>query len=476
MFAWNHRLIMFTMIFSLVFSPLAIAAGTTEEQERIQEVRDLIAEYHVDGEDLTKLPQTSMEDLLDATQDPHTDYFTEEEYMQFIDSVEGSYSGIGMLVGQNETGIFVHQVFEGSPAKQEGIQPGDQIVSVNGETIQGQSIEAVVTKIKGKPGTKVNITLMRDGRSINVNVTRQDIELPVVSAELLDHQIGYIELATFSNHSTEQFKAELIKLHKQDLKGLIIDLRNNPGGLLDSALQISSFFIEEGPIVHVKNNKGQDRTYRVKGGYDWDLPLVVLVNGYSASASEILTAALKDYEKATIIGTQTFGKGTVQELIPLRSGGMLKLTIEEYFTPDHHVINHVGVPPHLLVTNPQEQLQAAKLYLQGNHSLRLTSKGSILINGHKDQSEIATAIKQDGKWYISLRKAAALFKGQVGYDSELKKATLQIGSQKNSYELRGNPGLLVKEGTSYLQLDQLLKQYPQLKKVSNLGDIVLTLK
>ncbi|MBP1934936.1 S41 family peptidase [Ammoniphilus resinae] len=428
------------------------------DQQRIMEIYQLIHQFHVANPDSGDISQGAIWGMIDSLEDPYTEYFTDEEFESFIDEVEGSYSGVGMVMGEMVDGaLVVQQVFKASPAEKAGIQTGDKLIAIDGENMVNKASEEVVAKVKGDENTSVTITVERKGETLDLKVTRQKIDLPTVTAKLLDHQIGYIELATFSDEAIIHLEQELKELEEKKLKGLILDLRNNPGGMLSAAVDLSSLFVEKGPIVHVKDNTGNEQSFDATGKQVHKLPLVVLVNENTASSSEIVASALKDYGLAKIIGTQTFGKGVVQELIPLYSGGVLKLTIEEYFSPKHQVINHQGVTPNVLVNDPEEQLQAAKYVLLDN-KLTLKSTGEVRINGEKEDGSVAVAAFRDQeKWYVSLRKMAYLLHGEIGYDLEKGQATLQLAQDTHSIALSE---AVIKDGTAYISLEEFLKLYP----------------
>jgi len=441
-----------------VYAQAEESAEIDFDQQRMMEIYQLIHQFHVANPDAGDLSEGAIWGMIDSLEDPYTEYFTNEEFESFIDEVEGSYSGVGMVMGEMADGsLVVQQVFKGSPAEKAGIEAGDKLIAIDGENVVGKASEEVVAKVKGEENSYVTITVERKGESLDLKVTRQKIELPTVTAKLLDHQIGYIELATFSDEAILHLEQELKKLEEKNLKGLILDLRNNPGGMLSAAVDLSSLFVEKGPIVHVKDNTGNEQSFDATGKQVHKLPIVVLVNENTASSSEIVAAALKDYGLATIIGTPTFGKGVVQELIPLYSGGVLKLTIEEYFSPKHQVINHQGITPNVLVTDPDEQLQAAEYVLIDN-KLTLKPTGEVLINGGKeDESAVVAAFQDQGKWYVSLRKLAYLFHGEIGYDPEKGQAILKLAQDTHTISLKE---AMIKEGTAYIPLETLLKLYP----------------
>ena len=272
--------------------------------------------------------------------DPYAVYYTPDELASFMDETAGSYCGIGAMVSQNvSTGIStIVRVFEGSPAEQVGILPGDVIYKVGGEEVTGIDLTLLVNNyVKGEEGTEVALTMYRESTEeyLDLTVTRKPIDVQTVSGKMLEDSIGYISVIEFDQVTADQFKSKLDELQSQGMKKLIIDLRNNPGGELHTVVSMVDYIIEDGGRILTVSDKNQsEEVYNAEDGHQVDLPMVVLVNGNSASASEVFTGALKDYGVATIVGTNTFGKGIVQTLFPLSDGSAVKLTTDHYYTPN----------------------------------------------------------------------------------------------------------------------------------------------
>lgn len=292
--------------------------------------------------------------------DPYSNYYAKEEAIDLMETLNGSYVGIGAYLGETNGYIEVISTFANSPAEKAGLKAGDLIVSVDDLDVKGLTLDEAVKLIKGKEGTKVKIGVLREGKQIYFEITRQSIEINPVSYKILEKDIGYIKLDEFSTNATKYVKEALSEFDNKGIKKVILDLRDNPGGLLDEAISLSRLFIPKGPIVHIRRNFMPIETrysYLEKPKYE----LVVLVNGNSASASEIFAGAVKDRKAGTLIGTKTFGKGLIQSIMPLNDGSILKMTTAEYLTPNETSINGIGIEPDIAVENTtHEDLQLKK--------------------------------------------------------------------------------------------------------------------
>lgn len=286
--------------------------------------------------------------ILSSLDDPYSVYYTKTEMDDIIESSSGKYSGIGAYVTFDaESGItYISRPMPGSPAEESGLLPDDYIYEINGEDVRGLELNVVVSKIKGPEGSDVVISVKRAGENdlLDITVTRRTIEVDMLESKMLDDNIGYIWLYEFEKIAVSQFDRAYEELEKQGMKGLIIDLRDNPGGDLEAVVDLADEFLPEGTIVYTKDKNGKGQTFKSDAAMK-DIPLVVLVNGNSASASEILTGSLKDHGVATIVGTTTFGKGIVQSLFTLNDGTGVKITESEYYLPNDECIHGVGVEP-----------------------------------------------------------------------------------------------------------------------------------
>lgn len=292
--------------------------------------------------------------LLASLKDPYSTYYTKEEYDEVMVKSTGSYCGIGATVTQDvKTGIItIVSPFEGSPAEEAGILSGDVVYKVDGKDVKGEDLSSVVSKMKGEEGTTVQLSLLRDKEMIEVTVTRKQIETPTVKSKMLekdDEKIGYIRVSAFEKVTAKQFRDSLEQLEQQGQKGLIIDLRGNGGGRLDTVVDMLDRMLPEGVIVSTKTKAGKGEEYKSTAKEQFDKPLVVLINGNSASASEVFAGAIQDYKVGKLVGTTSFGKGIVQTVFQLKDGSAVKLTTSEYFTPKGRNIHGKGLTPDVQV-------------------------------------------------------------------------------------------------------------------------------
>ncbi len=300
-----------------------------------------------------KLDDASLKGIVESLDDPYSTYLTAKEARQFDEEVSGHFEGVGMNVEQDKRGLKVLRVFDGSPAKAANIRPGDLIVSVDGRPIAGVNSEVSTNRIKGPAGTSVQLRVFtpHEHRDRTVKVKRERIEVPLTRGKLVErdgHKIGVAELMSFSSGAHALLSREIKRLRAQGAEAIVLDLRGNPGGLLLEGVAVSSLFVEDGKIVSVRGRHRGERSYDAEGDaiLPKDVPVVVLVDGGSASASEIVTGALRDRGRATVVGTHTFGKGLVQEVERLSNGGELKLTTAHYYLPDGEtIITGKGIKP-----------------------------------------------------------------------------------------------------------------------------------
>lgn len=287
--------------------------------------------------------------MLAALDDPYSEYYTAEELTALMNQTEGIYYGIGAYVGLDSVTALpkISGIIEGTPAEEADLRPDDLIYQVDDKSMYGLSLTEAVSLIKGPEGTVVKLTIVRVGESdyLEISVPRRKVESPTVNFKMLDEEIAYIEITEFDDVTVDQFADALAMAKGSDMKGLILDLRSNPGGSLSAVVDIARMILPKGLIVYTEDKNGERLEYRCDGSRKLQVPLVVLVNGNSASASEILSGAIQDYKLGTLVGTTTFGKGIVQQIISLKDGSAVKLTISSYFTPNGRNIHGTGIEP-----------------------------------------------------------------------------------------------------------------------------------
>lgn len=347
-----------------------VDAGT---QRKLKDLKSLIDDKYLysDEVDEASLTEGLYAGYINALKDPYSVYYDEEEAKSFKESTSGEYSGIGVVMSKNlNTGIITAvQVYEGSPAEEAGVRENDIIYKVDGEEVTDLEISEVAGKVKGTEGTKVDITLVRDGtgEEETVTVTRGKVEAHTVSSEMKEDQIGYIRVTEFDSVTYDQFAQALSDLEAQGMEGLIVDLRNNPGGNLLTTANMLDLLLPKGIVVYTQDKNGEKSILSSDDEHQFTKPIAVLVNGNSASASEIFAGAVQDYGLGPIVGTTSYGKGIVQEVITLDDGSCVKLTTAEYYTPKGRNIHKKGIEPDVAVeyeANPEDanadnQLDAA---------------------------------------------------------------------------------------------------------------------
>lgn len=342
------------------------SAVSSETESKINMVKSLIRSRYLYEEELgdEDLENGIIKGYVSGLNDPYSVYYTEEETEELLNSLEGEFSGIGVVVSQdvNTNLITLVTVYPDSPAEKSGLQENDIIYKVNGEDITAQDLDTVVAKIRGEKGTKVELTVVRggEGKEVTAEVTRDTIEVRTVEHRMLEDGIGYIRITQFDTVTYKQFVNALAELQMQGAQGFVFDVRSNPGGNLDTVCDILDLILPEGKIVYTEDKNGKTETYSSDEEHKIEQPMAVLVNGNSASASEIFAGAIKDYEVGTIVGTTTYGKGIVQQLFSLPDGTCLKLTISEYFTPKGNSIHGKGVGPDVEVKYEKEDNQLDK--------------------------------------------------------------------------------------------------------------------
>ncbi len=315
--------------------------------QKMKEIQSLIDNYYYLNEVTTEDLETGIYNgMLDATGDKYADYFTYEELVDMLQSTEGVYYGIGATVQLDTTGyVRIAGTIAGSPAEAQGLRENDIIYMVDGEDLYGYSLEEAVALIRGEEGTSVDLTIIREGEEMEFTIVRAKVENPTVTYEMKEDNIGYIRISEFDDVTVNQFKEALASVKEQGAQGLIIDLRSNPGGLLSAVVSIAQEILPKGLIVYTENKAGERDEYSCDGSKELDIPLVVLVNGNSASASEILSGAIKDYGIGTLVGTKTYGKGIVQQVMSLSDNTAVKLTVSAYYTPKGNNIHGTGIEP-----------------------------------------------------------------------------------------------------------------------------------
>lgn len=323
----------------------------TEAERKLNLIDQTLKDFYFDDIDDSKVLDNIYKAYVNAYGDKYTVYYTADEYAKMQESSNGAYYGIGVVVRKNDDGtILVVEPYDGAPGKEAGMRKNDVIVTVNGESVADQDLNSVVARIKGDEGTTVNIGIRRDGSDdiTELTVTRRKVEIKTVAYEMLDDSVGLITISEFDKVTAQQFKEAYAQLKTQGMEGLVIDIRSNPGGLLNVVVDMLDEILPDGLIVYTEDKYGNRQEYNGSNPDVIDVPLAVIVNGESASASEIFAGAVQDYGAGTIIGTQTFGKGIVQTIRRMSDGSAIKYTMAKYFTPKGQDIHGHGVTPDIV--------------------------------------------------------------------------------------------------------------------------------
>jgi carboxyl-terminal processing protease len=326
-------------------------------ETKVEDVIGKLNTYYYEDIEAEQLYEEAIRGLVDSVGDPYTTYFTQTEYASFMETMEGSYDGIGVVVsyGETENEVVVVAPFKGSPGEKAGIKPNDQIIAVDTVDINGMALDKIVELIKGPKGTEVVLTIIREEETLDIPIIREEIEVPTVEYSMMEEDIGYVAVSSFDLVTEEQFNNAIEELNNQGQKGMIIDLRFNPGGYLHIAYNmIDELLKEDLLVVYTVDKQGRRSELVTKTKEAFDKPLVILVNGSSASASEIMSGAIKDHGLGTIVGETTFGKGLVQQTIDLDDSSAIKVTVSRYYTPDGDFIQDVGVEPDIYIEEDYE--------------------------------------------------------------------------------------------------------------------------
>jgi carboxyl-terminal processing protease len=350
------KLVLLLLVLTILLTPIASIAESNLASETdldyFLKVKNLIEKNYYIKPSEKELMEGAIKGLFWGL-DENSNYYTKEEFEMLLEDISGDFVGIGVYIKEEEGSIIIESPIEGGPAQKAGVKMGDKIVSVDGKNIKGMSTPEVIDLMKGEPNTKVKLGIEREKKPMTLEVKREIITINPVEYKILKDNIGYIKINQFNQHTYDNLVPVLSKFYKENISNIVIDLRDNPGGLLDEVVEILGLFIPEGPIVHIKYRGDIERTYYSKLKKP-KYKLAVLINENSASASEIFAGAVQDTKVGTIVGVPSYGKGTVQQIVPLPNGDGMKLTIAEYLTPNKRSIHKKGIKPDIIVENKDD--------------------------------------------------------------------------------------------------------------------------
>ncbi|MGI6732724.1 MAG: S41 family peptidase [Anaerovoracaceae bacterium] len=364
-------------IYGIVTDQIGISAEEYEDYQRMKQnygrldsLMQLIEQKYYVPVDTDKLYEGIYKGLFAGIGDPYSAYLNKQEYENLQIAASGEFEGIGVTIAPDKNGyINVVAPIDDTPAFKAGIKSEDKIIAVDGVDYNGETIDAAVAAMRGKEGTEVTIRILRGDTTLEFTLKRAKIILQTVKAEMLDGEIGYIRISSFEKHTAEDFRKALRNMELSGVKGLIIDLRDNPGGLVDVCIEIADSLLPEGIITYTEDRQGQRNYYKSDPGAT-EIPFVVMINGGSASASEIVAGAVKDSGVGKIVGTTSYGKGIIQEIVELNNGDATKLTVMQYFSPKGNVIHEKGVEPDYIVEITQDDLTEGVLLKENDKQLK----------------------------------------------------------------------------------------------------------
>jgi carboxyl-terminal processing protease len=461
-------LVFLALTFFILFTWLRPAEAVLDAQSGpalIHETMELLEKYHLSHPDPAKLTDGAIQGMLDSLDDPYAEYFSAEELQGFTDSLNGDLVGVGIEIRAGEQYPFVVDVIPGTPAAKSGIAAGDLIVAINGDSTVDLSLAEVVARIRGAIDSAVTLTLKRGVQEFDLVLHRAAIHVPLVEQEMLEGGTGYIKIDSFGTRTAEEFDAAMESLQANGMRSLIVDLRFNGGGYVLEAMDILGNFIADDSLAFIiDDGLGHQDEIHTRGKPAFkDLPVVVLVNGLTASASEILAGALKDHGKATLVGDTTYGKGVMQAVIPLSSGGAIKLTVSKYLTPAGRDIDIVGLTPDhfVLVHDLQKEIAWQLLHPEDAPDLRFVpGSGKAALNG-RELSVSIDFLQLGNERYMTLRPVLEAMLYQVVWQNGVIKIfsgreeilTLHTFNSK----LNVQTGAFVEQGISYLP-EKILSQ------------------
>jgi len=470
---WKRRAAFATASAALA---LALAAPASAEEaeplEQVSEVFELIEGYHLSATTDEKLRDAAIRGMIESLNDPYTQYYDEAAWDEMYDSFEQTYVGIGIRFAAVDEGLLVLRVYEGSAAAAAGLRVGDVVVGVAGATVQGKTTAELRQAMLGPEGTSVSLDVRRveNGETESVSIVRKPFHIPTAEHAFFEGGVGYVRMTSFSSDTSKLVGEALAAFEaKPSYRALVIDLRGNPGGYLDAVRDIASNFVESGTLLRTVDRSGKEQSISVRDGRKSPVPVTLIVDEQSASASEVFAGALQDYGLATVVGAKTYGKGSVQRLIPLETGGGLRLTIQEYLTPNGRKVNGVGIAPDVAASTPTAQTMIA-LREAGLKRFRVEMRGyETIVNGVVFDFVVPT-VRENGRAYVSAAALAALADGAVAWDGAARAVSIQAGGKTVAF--REGDGLLLRDGSGLIDAASFARAFPHVQMTTSEKTIV----
>lgn len=435
--------------------------------DTLVEVYNLLVQSHYSRPDADRILQGAIQGMLDVVGDPYSSYMTPAEYADFMNAIQQRYAGIGVTLDASEGRLLITEVFPQGPAFPAGILGGDEIMAVDGVPVEPGTVSSFPEKIRGAAGTPVTLLIKRGNLEITLTLTRAEIQLPLTSQSDLGNGVSYLRVLSFGATTAQESIAAIEAAEKQGAKGLVIDLRGNGGGSVLAALQMADALLEKGTLLIVHDEQGNPEAFTADAQAS-TLPVVVLIDGYSASASEILAGALQKNGRARLVGSQSFGKGTMQSPFELPNGGVLKLSVDRWELADGTSPDSVGLTPDVPIQTPELVIHAATALLnpsQATMTYSLTA-GSVTVGGQA-VAGAPRVVEREGKLYLPLRFTLEAMGQAVGWDQATSAVTFTMAGQPLQLDLQGGtlrsagremgqPGdLFVADGRTYLSVSLL---------------------
>lgn len=473
---WYGRFLVPAIICVLLFQPVSAFAeesgvvgaqisvssqgNEADDTAILDEVLNYLADNNIEGANRAAFIQNAIYGMVYTLNDPYSDYYDPEEFQQLMAMLSLDYVGVGVQMQYANGEVYVVKVAPGSAAEQAGIQRGDVIAQVNSKAVTG--LDDASQGLAGEAGDTVLLELKRGAQTLSVRVKLAAFDFPAVESVMFPSQVGYIALNGFTQDADEQFAAALAQLKNSGMKSFILDLRDNPGGYMDTAQNIAKQLMDQGVMMYTEDNSEIPVPVTISGGTKLDMPMFILTNENTASASEALTGALRDNGLAVTIGTQTFGKGRIQSLIPLSNGGDLKLTTMKFTTPNHEDFNHIGLKPMVEVKNGTAQLITA-LKMAGLAKMSISGDNHILnVDGNPIAGNTGLLLKGN-EVYVSARVLNAFVGGEISWQPSVKKVVIQAANGKMAgFTVSSGSSILVNE-ENFIRLADFQSKFPELK-------------
>ncbi|MCI3920419.1 S41 family peptidase [Paenibacillus sp. TRM 82003] len=460
---------------AVMLTPWPAYAEEATALEPLDEVIEKLEDLHYSGLTAEELRDTTIDGVLQDLNDPYTDYYDPNEWRKLQDEFEQTYVGIGIRFTKMEQGLRILRVYSDSAAEAAGLRAGDAVVRVADKAVADYTLDELAGDLLGPEGSEVKLTIVdASGADRIVTIARKSFRVPTVESRLLDDGAGYIQITSFSSETPTLVAGALNSFRGEEaFRSLLIDLRGNPGGYLHSVAETAALFVEEGPILFAKDRDGNEAILSVEDGGKVTVPVAILVDGGSASASEVFAGAMQDYDLATIVGAKTFGKGSVQQLVELEAGGGLKVTVEHYFTPDRHPVNGVGITPDVRAATWLDQILTA-LRETGSDKVRVEFDAHETVVNGQPFEDVVAVVRENGRTYVRSVALADLLDSEAAWDGA--SSSIRIKTPESSASFDPHSGLLLKDGVSFIDVTAFAKAFDGIKVFTTTTKVALELR